>query len=137
MSGTEQSKRGSSLPFYRPRQSHGSRIQWLVAPPLAFHSPPGAQTNLVRLCFSPSQTLHPSCCGPVKIRSGLSGSDHWNGERGALRSSQSARPTRIAMVMAGQHRGEKLPGAHNAECNVDPVPTKQFLPGRQGGGLMV
>lgn len=136
MTGTEQSKRGCSLPFYRPRQPHGSRIQWLLAPP-SFHSPPGAQTNLVRLCFSPSQTLHPSCCGPVKIRSGLAGSDHTGMEKEEHCSSQSARPTRMAMVMTRQHRGEKLPGAHNAECNVDPVPTKQLLPGRQAGRLMV
>lgn len=34
------------------------------------------------------------------------------------------------MLMAGQHRGENNPGAHSAECNVDPVPTKQSLPGR-------
>lgn len=38
----------------------------------------------------------------------------------------------MAMVMAGQRRGEKHPGAHSAGWNVDPVPTKRLLPGRLG-----
>lgn len=37
----------------------------------------------------------------------------------------------IALVIAGQRRGEKHPGAHSiAECNVDPVPSKRSLAGR-------
>lgn len=37
----------------------------------------------------------------------------------------------VVMLMAGQSTGVRSnPGAHSAECNVDPVPTKQSLPGR-------
>lgn len=105
-------KARGSLPFYRPRGLHGSRIEWLVS--ASFHSPPSpASFWALVLQLEPTISIYDAV---VPSRSDLVLPDliSERGERGALLSQRAsdAEADGDGDVMAGQRRGEKHPEAH-------------------------
>lgn len=115
-SATGQEARGAvGYHSSRPRESFGSRIEWLLAHP--FPSSPGAQTTLVHLCLSRCHTFR-ILRAVVPSRSDLvfAGSDQSNGERGALLqpASQPATPTAMATASHDHGHGSSSTGLRNS-----------------------
>lgn len=81
-------KARGSLPFYRPRDSHGSRIEWLVS--ASFHSPP-SPANLSALALQLESTITTlGAVNPSRSDLVLPNLISGRGERGALFSQRAS-----------------------------------------------